>query len=99
MRLRSAAIKVTLENTKGVEFEVTGIYWGDGTIRVTNPRPTKYPDQFLYTEPDIFYEDDPKRLYWLADEDSEVGEISAFRIKYMLLDPKQLVKKPGVKTK
>jgi hypothetical protein len=99
MRLRSAKVNVTVENTKGKEFEIKGTYWGDGTIRVDNPRPEKYPFQFLYTEPDIFDDDDPKRLFWLADEDAEVGDLSPFRIKYMMLDHKSLVKKPGAKTK
>lgn len=99
MRLHSAAVKVTLENSKGKEFEVPGVYWGDGSLRVENPRPAKYPERFLYTEPDVFYEEDPKRLYWLADEDADLGDISPFRIKYILLDAKQLVKKPGRKGK
>jgi hypothetical protein len=99
MKLHSAAVKVTLENSKGKEFEVDGVYWGDGSLRVANPRPQKYPDRFLYTEPEMFFEDDPKRMYWLADEDSEIGEISPFRIKYVLLDAKQLAKKPGKKRK
>lgn len=95
MKLRSASVKVTLENTKGQEFEVTGHYWGDGTLRVDNPRPAKYPDhRFLYTEPDIFDEEDPKRLYWLADEEAEAGDLSPFRIKYILVDVKP-VKKRG----
>ncbi len=95
MKLRSATIKATLENTKGKEFEVTGYYWGDGGIRVNNPRLAKYPDyKFLYTEPDIFDDDDPKRLFWLSDEDAEVGDLSPFRIKYILVDIKP-AKKPG----
>lgn len=94
-------ILVTLENTKGKEFEVKGSYWGNGSIRVDNPRPEKYPHRFLYTEPDLFWEDDPKRLFWLPDTNSSVGEISPFRIKFMLMaKPKaKPVKKPGCTTR
>ena len=95
MKLSCAAVRVTLENTKGKEFEVTGYYWGDGTLRVDNPRPDRYPVyQFLYTEPDIFDDDDPKRLYWLADDEGAVGELSPFRVKYALAVIKP-VKKRG----
>lgn len=93
MKLRSALVKVTVENTKGREYEIPGVYWGDGTIRVNNPRPTKYKAKFLYTEPDIFDETDPKRLYWLDDEDSKVGELSSFRVKFMFLVLKPVKKR------
>lgn len=97
MKIRSATIRATLENTKGKEFEVTGHYWGDGAIRLNNPRPEKYPEQkFLYTEPDIFDEDDPKRLYWLSDEDAEAGDLSPFRIKYLLVEIKPAKKRGKV---
>lgn len=97
MTLHVATVRVTLLNRKGAEFEVDGIYWGDGTVRVDNPRPERYPEfKFLYTEPDIFYEEDPKRLFWLADEDSGVGDLSPFRLKLMFVKIKPARKRGKV---
>lgn len=93
--MTACRIKATVTNTKGREFEIAGMFWGDGTIRVENPRPKKYPDfLFLYTEPACYDKKDPKRLYWLKDKDADLSELSPFRIKSMLMDPKP-VKKPG----
>jgi len=84
-KIAAVQINAVVLNSKEKEFVVLGVYWGDGAIRITNPRPEKYPFQFLYTEPKIFNEDDPKRLYWLAAENSEIGDLSPFRIKSMLI--------------
>lgn len=93
--MSSTKIKATVVNRKGREFEVEGVFWGDGTIRVANPRPKKYPEfEFLYTEPACYSRKDPKRLFWLRDAEADLGELSPFRIKSMLVGAKQ-VKKPG----
>jgi len=97
MKIASAPARITVVNTKGVEFEVSGRYYGNGAILAANPKPDKYPDfAFLYTEPDIFDEDDPKRLYWLKDGESDPGKLSKFRIKSILIVNK-LVKKRGTR--
>jgi hypothetical protein len=87
--MSSCAIHAVLENLKGREFEVVGTYWGDGTIRVANPRPQKYASPFLFTSPADACTFDKKRLYWL-ESDGTVAALSPFRIKSMLLDAKQV---------
>lgn len=96
--MSSCYVKATLTNTKGIEFEVYGSVWSGGIIRIANPRPKKYPKfLFLYTEPDLYCKSDQKRLYWLRDEDAELGELSPFRLKSMLMAPKP-VKRRGRST-
>jgi hypothetical protein len=82
----SVPAKFVLENTKGKVFEVDGIYYGHGAFVPKNPRPEKYPFPSLYTDPDEFYEPDPKRLFWFDGE--HVLELSPFRIKSVLVNLK-----------
>ena len=87
--MSACRIKAILTNTRGREFEVQGYFWSDGTIRVDNPRPKRYQVfKFLYTNPETYCKLDPKRLYWLTDDDAALGDLSPFRVKAMLLVPK-----------
>jgi len=97
--MTSIPVAAKLQNTKEREFRVKGRYWSDGAVLVDNPRPQKYDYPKLYTDPEIYYEDDPKRLYWVeCEEPFKLGPLSPFAVKTLLADAK-LVKKPASKTK